>query len=293
MILYLIYKNKNKTKMAEDSRKKAPLWWVSFLSGLAGGVGDTLFNYPPYGIHIRKERKDDLKWWKSSPRMIYCGATAYGLGMIPSTIIQLSITDYTHEYLPRNIAAFLGGISGALFYTPVGNIIVNQQKLMPLGIRVTPDTYIGMGKSISYIINTYGYKRFYTGLGPTMIRDGIYSTSVFSVTGSLKNKYSYIQNEHIKNIAIAIVLGSITSFLSHPFDAIATRMQDHEGKISYMNIIKKMWNTEETTYKFQKIKTFYRGAAYRCYAVIAGILVVENISSFTSDRLMKKLNDDI
>lgn len=277
----------------KDARKKGPPWWISFLGGLAGGIGDTVINYPPYGVHIRKERKEAYAWWKSTPRMIYCGSFAYGFAMIPTTVVQLVMTDYVNDYLPRWASAFLGGMIGAIIYTPVGNIIVNQQKLMPANVKFTPETYVGMRKSINHIVTKYGYRRFYTGLGPTMVRDGIYSMGVFGATDDVQKKCSWIKNEYFRNFVSALIIGTMASPLSHPMDAIATRMQDHEGKIGYKDIIKKMWNTEEVKkYNIEKVKMLYRGAAYRWFAVVMGIFVVETISTKTTNFLNHKYREN-
>ncbi len=277
---------------------------VGLVSGIAGGIADTVFNYPPYGLHIRKERLERIRLSHFWPRQLFCGAAAYAYGMIPATMLQDGTNEILKRALPQDrppiadaLCAFAGGIVGAMVYTPVGNLIVTQQQLM----RPGSGDSVRVGQVLHHIRMRYGVGRLWTGFAATSVRDGMYASAVFwgvhrcevwlearGVSAALRNKVERLGfNPTITSVLVnvvgihalaSIIVGTLSSFCSHPFDAIATRMQNTPEKTHPVTLAREIFRKEG-------IRSFYRGAVFRLYAVIAGIFIVSHVSNLTKQHV--------
>lgn len=242
--------------------KKSPL--TSFVSGLAAGLGDTIINYPPYGLHYRLGRGTNIWNWKYwTPKELYRGVIPYA-SIIPVTCFMDGISDLLKEKgVHPALAPFISGIISATFIaTPVGNLIVIDQRLAeskkPAGPR----------NSYRDIQIHRGYNGFATGVYWLAGRDGIYSWSVFFAKGAIQKRLD------CGDIAASTIAGTVATILTQPMDTSATYLQNQEHRITMREGVERM-------YREKGLRRFYRGVLFRWFAVVSGIYFMDKISTAT------------
>lgn len=247
--------------------------WVSFLSGASAGLADTCLNYPPYCLHYNLQRGANI-WSKSmywKPRELYRGVFAYS-AIIPITCITDGMTDFFKSKGVRNdVAPFISGMLAATVVSaPIGNSIVTDLRLKDSGKPA------GLKNALHHLTSTYGWRGFYTGIGPLMAREGIYAWSVFYGKGAFQEKYNW------NDIQASVAAGSIATALSQPVDTLATYMQNQVSRKSTFECIRMMW-------KENGIQRFYRGFYFRLYAIIAGVYVMDRVSGNVKAALERSI----
>lgn len=265
-----------------NERLAAPLIlndFVGFASGFLGGVADTLCNFPPYGLHLRYQNNEVINPFKN--RSIYTGRELYRGTLAYSVIIPITcISDGFSEFLKRKyrmdafLATFISGMTAAFFVSaPTSNIIVHQQQ-----------EKVSTREAINQIIQRYGAYKFTTGMSLYMLREGIYSVSVFSAKPWLQKQDARFQNDFVASV----VVGIIATILSQPCDTIATYMVAAPQRISPLKAISLMNKGIEHRGPSNEggLKRFYRGFLLRGYAVVAGIYVMSNVSNATKKALL-------
>ncbi len=243
---------------------------IDFLSGIAAGTADTIVNYPPYGLHYRLGRGTNIwqsKYW--TPKELYRGVVPYA-AIIPVTCIMDGATEmFKEKGVHPALASFISGaIAGVTIGTPVGNIIVTDQRLAESGKKA--------GSRIAYkdIITTRGYSALTTGVQFILMREGIYSFSVFYAKNATK------QYLDCSDAMASIVSGTIATIVTQPMDTSATWMMNQTKRPKLIYSIRQM-------YKEEGIIRFYRGVIFRWYTVIMGIYVMDKVSQYTKKFLVK------
>lgn len=237
----------------------------NYISGAIAGTCDTIINYPPYCLHYRFQRRENMYSTKIYyPRELYRGIFAYS-AIIPITCICDGMTNwFKFKGVEGYLAAIYSGmIAATIVSAPIGNSIVTNLRLKEEGKEA------GTVKSIKHLINNYGlFNGFYIGIIPLMAREGIYSWSVFYAKREVQNRYNY------GDIKASIVSGTIASILSQPCDTLATFMQNKviRNNISTLACISQM-------YQINGIRGFYRGFFFRWYAIVAGVFVMDKAST--------------
>jgi len=240
---------------------------ISFASGAAAGLADTCVNYPPYCLHYRLQRGENIwvrkAWWPI--KELYRGVLPYA-AIIPITCITDGVSSYLKQRgVHDDLATFSSGILAAMIVSaPVGNSIVNDLRLkakqMPAGTLNT----------LEYVYRNYGLRGFYTGLTPLMMREAVYAWAVFSGKASFQDHFNW------NDAQASIAAGSIATLFSQPTDTLATCMQDRR---------KSIWDCIKMMYAEDGIARFYRGFYFRWYAIIAGVYVMDGVSGFVKQRL--------
>jgi len=247
---------------------------VGFISGFLGGVGDTICNFPPYGLHLRLQDNKSINPFKNPqfyrPRELYRGTAAYSV-IIPITCIADGFSEYLKRHFTMDafMATFISGMTAAFFVTaPTSNTIVYQQK-----------NAVSAKVAIRQIMAKYGAYRFTTGMSLYMLREGIYSVSVFSAKPWLQTQNAYFQND----IVASVLVGIVATILSQPCDTIATYMVGADKRMSPLKAIPAMYHGYEHdgTRSEGGLRRFYRGFLLRGYAVVAGIYVMSKVSNAT------------
>jgi hypothetical protein len=234
---------------------------VAFISGFFGGIADTVLNFIPYGLHYRIQRGEVVNPFKNpwiyTPRELYRGVFAYST-ITPVTCISDGVgTLLAEKGIPKPIATFLAGmLAAAVITAPVSNVIIHQQehKRSPL-------------QSIKFIRSNYGWYRFTTGTSLYLGREGIYSTSVFFAREWLSQQHEVFKNKLVNVVSI----GLVATFLSQPLDTMATSMINQEERKGTIETARRM-------HAEGGLSRFYRGFWFRCYAVIAGIFVMGEVT---------------
>jgi len=241
--------------------EKTPAY-VAFVSGTAAGCADTALNYPPYCLHYRFQRREDMtRRAIYAPRELYRGVGAYS-AIIPITCLCDGLTEALEARgAPRHLAAITSGMTAALIVSaPIGNAIVVNLRLKAEGRPA------GTKNALRHLWNTYGIKGFYAGIEPLMLREGIYSCAVFYAKGAIQEKFK------IGDLSASMVAGSVATALSQPCDTSATFAQNKKVRVPYSQTIKEMWLAGG-------LRSFYRGFMYRWYAVVAGVYVMDSVSN--------------
>jgi len=246
--------------------KKSAL--IDFMSGIVAGIADTITNYPPYGLHYRRGRGTN-PWQKKYFRLreLYRGVGPYS-AIIPVTCLMDGLTEIMKEKgIHPAIASFAAGVTaGMLIGTPVGNMIVTDQRL------ADQEKPAGSRNAIRNVIETRGYSAFTTGVQWIMLREGTYSFAVFFGKNAVKKQFD------CNDFVASCVSGTIASIITQPMDTSATWMMNQEKRPSILYAIKQM-------YKEEKLKRFYRGFYFRWYTVIMGIYIMDKASQYTKKFL--------
>lgn len=241
---------------------------IAYLSGVAAGCADTLFNYPPYGLHYRLQRHENLFNPKIyTPRELYRGVGAYS-AIIPITCICDGLTDsLENRGYSRHTAAIGSGMVAALLVSaPIGNAIVMNLRLK------SEKKPAGTLAAVRQLRSQYGMKGFYTGVETLLLREAIYSWSVFYAKRAVQKKMK------CGDIAASVLAGTVATILSQPCDTLATYSQNKVIRQPIATNLKEMW-------RINGVRTFYRGFVFRWYAVIAGIYVMDKVSTTVKDWL--------
>ena len=100
------------------------------------------------------------------------------------------------------------------------------------GFIAGPMEFLSINKKINESIFKClknNYKNLYIGLYPTLLREGIYTYGLLSLTSKIENtiksRYNYIYSP--------ILSGLFCTVLSHPFDTIKTYQQHHLSTTKY------------------------------------------------------------
>lgn len=241
---------------------------ASFVSGMAAGSMDTLFNYAPYGLHYRLQRGENLLNPKLYfPKELYRGVLAYS-AIIPITCICDGMTDhFVSQGTPRHIAAIQSGMMAAVIVSaPIGNAIVTNLQLKE--VKQPAGTF----NAIKHIRKVYGIRGFYTGIESLVIREAAYSWSVFYAKDAIQKKLE------CGDILSSVIAGTIGTIVSQPCDTSATYAQNQVKRIAFKEVLAKM-------YVEGGVRRFYYGFFFRLYAVIAGVYVMDKTSNTVKNFL--------
>lgn len=238
-----------------------PKWLVPFIAGCSAGIGDTLLNYPPYCLHYRLQRRENLFNLKLfTPKELYRGVVPYA-AIIPITCLCDGITDSLVAHGVPKLTATLGAgmFSAVTISAPVGNSIVTNLRLKE---ERKPS---GSAAAIRNIYKNHGLRGFYTGAQSLIMREAIYSSATFYGKGAVQDRLN------CGDAMASVVSGTLATIMSQPFDTSATRAQNKPKPVPWRSVVLEMWYEGG-------VRAFYRGFFLRCYAVIAGIYVMNGIS---------------
>ncbi len=265
----LIAKNMERKKRDGDRPPHTSTAWIAFASGIAAGATDTIINYPPYALHYRVQRGTNVWRWRYwAPRELYRGVVAYS-AIIPVTCIMDGVSGFLRDTCDVNeaIAPIISGMLAALLVSaPIGNTIVTDQRL------AESKRPAGLTHALSDIQKRRGLRGYYVGLPPLLCREGIYSWSVFYAKGAAKDALG------CGDIVASAVAGTMATLMSQPMDTMATFMQNQTTPVTVKSAMRRM-------YAENGIRRFYRGFFYRCYAVIAGVYVMDQVTTYVKRQL--------
>jgi len=254
----------------DESAKRAPAA-IAFVSGAAAGLADTVVNYPPYCLHYRKQlgqvlspRANPRIYW---PRELYRGVGAYAC-IVPVTCISDGATHYlrdAHAVGPFASSFASGMLAALVVQAPTSNVIVAQN-----------DHSLSARAAIRRLWRADGARRFYTGLAPMLGREGLYASAVFWGEGEAAARYP-AAHARTHGVSSAALSGSVATALSQPLDTLATAMQRTASR--------SVAASARAMYAEGGLARFYYGVAYRGYAIVAGVFVMQHVSAATKNAL--------
>lgn len=165
------------------------------------------------------------------------------------SLIQYYSYHFLYKYTKNDFFSSLSsGLVGGLLASPSEFYIINKN----------------MNESLLQNIKKNKLKKIYKfGLKNCLIREGIYTSCLFTLTPRLENfinkDFSY------GNIISPIISGLTATFLSHPFDTIKTNQQKNYNMIKDNQI---------------SLKNSYKGFGYRSFRITTTFFILNETNKF-------------
>lgn len=236
-------------------------------SGITGaflGLAETYVNHP---LWVMKTRRQCGYPFTLNLRVLYRGAGAEALTMVPIDIIQMIASTALnervfdnrneHSFLKRYAAGFMGGAIGGIGINGIESFMLLQQK-----------HNTGCLKTVCSLIEQKKFCLLVIGVKETMLRNGIYNTGFFSVAPKI-NEYmkDVIKEDNLSILASGALSGAFVSFLSHPMDTIKTKRQENEG-------VHSIAQTAVNIYREKGLAGFWLGVVPRSLRVVSGLTIM-------------------
>ncbi|NKB47213.1 MAG: hypothetical protein GKR77_05430 [Legionellales bacterium] len=274
--------------MTRRIENPTPTVWHTLISGAAAGVMDTGINYPAYGLKMRRQSDQPIKFSKA-PKLsfLYQGAFPYVITIGPTTIIQFFF-DHCFEGKQHPLgwaiaSAMISGAAGAIYCTASEHIILTQQKL-----SIGQKELVRPTQSIRFLLTNFGMLRLWTGYPANVFRDGIFATAMLRGPQIIS---THIDDTTKENTALwkkkskyamgVISTGILCSIFSHPFDTLSTKQQYQTNPSSMFSMAKKI-------YKTRGFIGFYPGFLFRIISVTGSLFVMPTTAEYTKNYLMNR-----
>jgi hypothetical protein len=205
-----------------------------------------------------------------NPRDWYRGSSAQVLNMVPTTMIQVISADVLKDLITYSSAvgdaarAMFGGIVSAPTASTTNLIVLHMQQKKK-----------GIVDTVRYIYASAGYKGFMRGVGPIAAREAFWVLGYLSCYPRLSQGLSEVTGDLVSaSFGSGIITGVSVAALTHPFDVIATRMQEDVDGRSAKSAIQ----TAQKIIKRHGSEGFTRGFVPRASSVVAGVLIVGTVA---------------
>ena len=245
--------------------------YESLLSGIIGGTSETFIQMPL--LTYKFCRQNNTKF-PTSFKGWYRGSLIQSYNVAPITAIQMLSNNILTKYIVHNdvvtykqkigISSLAGGLS-AFLYTPIDFITIHQQKNNQKVRKVVYNLY-----------NKYGFKTFYKGLFPCIIRESLYTGGYLGlapiVSQLLQEKFKISVIQSI--IYGSVFTGTIISLITHPFDMTKTVLQT--------NLIKNYKTFPKMNYliKTHGISYLYKGCIPRVLRTCGAFVICISVENF-------------
>jgi hypothetical protein len=245
--------------------------YESLLSGIIGGTSETFIQMPLLTYKFCRQNNTKFpttfKGW-------YRGALIQSYNIAPITAIQMMTNNMLTKFIVRDnivtykqkigIASLAGGLS-AFLYTPIDFITIHQQKNKQ-----------NVHKTANKIWNKYGYKPFYKGLFPCIIRESLYTGGYLGLAPIVsKHLQEKLEINMIQSIIYGSLLtGTMVSLITHPFDTTKTVLQTDLTK--NQNTFSKM----NSLIKNHGISYLYKGCIPRVLRTCGAFMICISVENF-------------
>lgn len=184
-------------------------------SAILGSIGSTTEVCIQYPLNIIKNQLQYNSKIHISPSFLYKGIfiNMISLGYITSS--QFYLFKHFYNFTNNNfLSSFSSGILSGLFSSPTELFVIQKFKY---------NSFLDMHSTLK---NRYGFFKFYTrGLYPCMMREGIYTTGMLSLTPYIEQKLNSKEHKIHNSLVASIISGFISGTISHPFDTMKTIYQ--------------------------------------------------------------------
>jgi hypothetical protein len=258
---------------------------VSALEGAVLGFSEAAINHPLWAVKTLVQEGKPLL---CTPPVYYRGFYIHCISSIPLDIIQLTTTRvFFEKVLPKEIepsqrkiiAGFIGGALSAFVSCPAE--MVMTQELKGLGFLDACKLIVGRNlkeveilkkqtvlQASTLILSSGKTHRFFTGLIPTIGRDGIFSAGAYGILPLL---YEECKKQELSSWTAAPIAGIgsgiLTTFLSQGFDTVKTHMQAASNPLSM-----------KATFKKLEMKDLLKGFEWRCARVCSAVGILGNLN---------------
>jgi solute carrier family 25 protein 39/40 len=181
--------------------------------------------------------------------------------------------------------------------------VVNPLELIRTKMQSEKMSYLEVGRGFHAMIKQHGFRGFFKGLLPTILRDAPFSSIYWTSYELFKNYYNIAIPSFYQSFVGGAFAGSIAAFLTTPFDVIKTHQQIEFGeKVLYSHngkMKKKPPSGTKATmrniYKSAGIRGFFAGLAPRLFKVAPACAIMissyEYGKSYFHEHNMRKYNE--
>lgn len=267
------------TSQNNADSKHLPIWNTGLSAVLA-----TVINFPFEGMKKRLQSNQTLsfkeimtgipkgvsvKWNAVSLKQLpelYRGCTAFGVSLVPTSIIQRSMNKRLLEKFGEGTttkvySGLFSGAMGAVASTAVENVILTQQKYTA-GPRV----------AVNIIYKKGGITGIWTGFSMISVREAVFASSYLYAAEAAATYYSNVFGTD-KTLPAKLGVGVVGALITHPADTIATTMQNSHKKISALKAAKEIYRGKN--FESAGAKNFWKGGSWRCALFTGSMLTLE------------------
>lgn len=234
-------------------------------TGALLGLAETYVNHP---LWVIKTRLQCGYPFTLNLRVLYRGAGAEALVMVPVDVIQMIVSNSLKERIFQDsnrqfwqapyVAGFIGGAVGGIGINGIESFMLQQQKRNQDFLL----TFRQIKKERKFNLISIGVRE-------TMVRNGIYNAGFFALAPTIDQYVQkYIKESNLSILTSGALSGVIVSYLSHPLDMIKTIRQEEDGVHSIKQTMRKIYNERGG------VRGFWIGVIPRSFRVITGISVM-------------------
>ncbi len=277
------------------SESKNTSLMISSLEGATLGFTEAAVNHPLWSIKTLAQEGKSLF---CSPSVYYRGFYVHCISSMPLDIIQVTVTrvffervlsDQIEPSQRRLMAGFIGGAFSAFVSCPAEMVMTQQLegqsfldacKLVagrsPKEVELLKKQSVF--ESFKHVLSSGKTHRFFTALGPTIGREGIFSAGAY---GMLPLIYNECEKQRlpswISGPIAGIGSGILTTFLSQGFDSIKTHMQVAREPMCIRKAIREIGT-----------KNLFNGFGWRCARVCSAVGILGNLNIYLEKQLGMK-----
>ncbi|KAL3684991.1 hypothetical protein R1sor_003013 [Riccia sorocarpa] len=250
--------------------------------GALSGVIEVLLQQPSVSI---KNAIQDRKPVSLNPRVLYRGLFVNAGSIAPVSAIQFGVNAFLEGKLSNEptslqkgmIAGAAGMVSG-FASSPAELVMIQQQR-----------TGLSIMKQIQTVSKKYGPLAFFRGLPPTVVREGFFTAAYLGANPMLQEKFHaaerFKSQPTMATVLAAVLSGSISTFVTHPFDTVKTRMQANLGPQEYRSVA----STAKMLLKEGGLRSFYCGFLPRLQRIICAVFILGEAKTRLTGLYLKHL----
>lgn len=257
-----------------------------FIAGAVSGVSEAFAVQPLDMVKTRHQLNTGLNetvysslvnlYREGGMGHLYRGMTPELIGMVPKT----SVLYATYELVRRELSGLYGDVSwvasvaGMCAAVPEAVIVTPSQVIK---VRMQAREHLGRYKTpldcLNKTIASEGFEAMFKGLGPTLLRNGIWNTVYFGTMHKLK---SYVPKSESRVVSSLITLttgfcGAVfATCFNAPFDVVKSRFQSQLPSTD--RVLPKYRNSFQTLsliIKEEGVGSIYKG--FRAKALRMGV----------------------
>lgn len=184
-------------------------------NAILGIIGSTIEVCIQYPLNIIKNKLQSNSKIYLSPSFLYKGFFINMTSIGSITAMQFYFFKSFYNHTNNNfLSSFSSGVLSGVMSCPTELFIIQKFK------------YKNFFDMHNTLMNRYGITKFYTrGLIPCMMREGIYTAGLLSLTPYIERRLNN-HGHNVKNgLFASIISGIVAGTMSHPFDTIKTMYQ--------------------------------------------------------------------
>ncbi|BBN00156.1 hypothetical protein MPTK1_1g26850 [Marchantia polymorpha subsp. ruderalis] len=248
--------------------------------GALSGIIEVVLQQPSVSV---KNAIQDKKPISFNPRVLYRGLSVNAGSIAPVSAVQFGVNSFLEKSLStpastvqKGVIAGIAGMVSAFCSGPAELIMIQQQR-----------TGLNLIKQIQTVNRKYGALCFFRGLPPTLVREGFFTAAYLDVNPLLQEKFqaaaSFKDRQTLATVLAAVVSGSLSTFITHPFDTIKTRMQANLNLQKYRTVT----STAKVLLQEGGMAAFYSGLIPRTQRIICAVFILGEAKTHLTELYLK------